>query len=175
MSEKRFLVGIFSHEDPVKEAVKSLRNDGVKIQEVYSPYAIHGLEDLLGYKRSRLPKASFLFGMTGTSLALFTLFWMMGYDWPMIIGGKNFASLPPFIPVTFEFTVLLAAFGMVFTFFIASNLKPWAKPRIYDIRITLDKFAIAIDLDKNTKDRGEIDTLLKGLGAEEVNEKNFKH
>ena len=89
MSGKRFLVGIFDHENPVKEAVKSLRTDGVKIDEVYSPYAIHGLEDLLGYKRSRLPKAAFLFGMTGTTLALTTLFLMMGYDWPMIIGGKN--------------------------------------------------------------------------------------
>ena len=64
---------------------------------------------------------------------------------------------------------------MVFTFFIASNLKPWAKPRIYDIRITLDKFAIVIDLDKNTKEQGEIESLLNSLGAEEVNEKNFKH
>ena len=175
MSGKRFLVGIFDHEDPVKKAVKSLRTDGVNIHEVYSPYAIHGLEDLLGYKRSRLPRVAFLFGMTGTTLALTTMFLMMGYDWPMIIGGKNFASLPPFIPVTFELTVLLAAFGMVFTFFIASNLKPWAKPRIYDIRITLDRFAIAIDLDKNSKEQGEIESLLKGLGAEEVNEKNFKY
>jgi hypothetical protein len=99
---------------------------------------------------------------------------MMGYDWPMIIGGKNFAALPPFIPVIFEITVLLASFGMVFTFFIASDLKPWAIPKIYDIRITLDKFAIAIDLDKNTKSQSEIDTILNSSGASEVNEKNFK-
>jgi hypothetical protein len=46
---------------------------------------------------------------------------MLGYDWPMIIGGKDHASLPPFIPVTFELTVLLAAFGMVITFFIVSD------------------------------------------------------
>jgi hypothetical protein len=82
--------------------------------------------------------------------------------------------LPPFVPVTFELTVLLAAFGMVFTFFIASDLKPWAKPRIYDIRITLDKFAIAIDLDGNSKSQKEIEALLTSSGASEVNEKNFK-
>lgn len=174
MSGKRFSVGIYEHEDTVKEAVKSLRNDGVKIHEVYSPYAIHGMEDLLGYKLSRLPRAAFLFGMTGTALALTTLILMMGYDWPMIIGGKNFASLPPFVPVTFELTVLLAAFGMVFTFFIASDLKPWAKPRIYDIRITLDKFALAIDLEGNSKSQEEIEALLTSSGASEVNEKNFK-
>jgi hypothetical protein len=174
MSGKRYSVGIYEHEDTVKSAVKSLQEGGVKIQEVYSPYAIHGLEDVLGYKLSRLPKAAFLFGLTGTTLALSMLYLMMGYDWPMIIGGKNFTSVPPFIPVTFELTVLLAAFGMVFTFFIASDLKPWAKPKIYDIRITLDKFAIAIDLDKNTKSQSEIDAILNSSGASEVNQKNFK-
>jgi len=174
MSAKKFKVGIYEDEDTVKEAVKSLRKEGVKIHDVYSPYAIHGMEDLLGYKLSRLPKAAFLFGLTGTTVALSFLIWTMGYDWPMIIGGKNFASLPPFVPVTFEITVLLAAFGMVFTFFIASNLKPWAKPRMYDIRITLDKFAIAVPVDHNTKSTSEIESLLNSSGASEVNDKNFK-
>ena len=174
MSGKRYSVGIYEHEDKVKSAVKSLQEGGVKIHEVYSPYAIHGMENVLGYKLSRLPKAAFLFGLTGTTLALSMLYLMMGYDWPMIIGGENFTSVPPFIPVTFELTVLLAAFGMVFTFFVASDLKPWGKPKIFDIRITLDKFAIAIDLDKNTKSQSEIDAILNGSGASEVNEKNFK-
>ena len=174
MSGKRYSVGIYEHEDTVKSAIKSLQEGGVKIHEVFSPYAIHGLENVLGYKLSRLPKAAFLFGLTGTTLALTMLYLMMGYDWPMIIGGKNFTSVPPFIPVTFELTVLLAAFGMVFTFFVASDLKPWGKPKIFDIRITLDKFAIAIDLDKNTKSQSEIDAILNGSGASEVNEKNFK-
>ena len=174
MSGKNYLVGIFNHEDTLKKAVTSLREGGASIHEVFSPYAIHGMDDLLGYKMSRLPKASFLFGITGTILAFTTLWTMMGIDWPMIIGGKNHASVPPFIPVTFEFTVLLAAFGMVFTFFIASDLKPWARPKIFDKRITLDKFALVIDLDKNKLSKSEIDSLLKSNGAEEVNEKNFK-
>ena len=174
MSGKNYIVGIYDHEDEVKSAVKSIRDGGAKIHEVYSPYAIHGMDDLLGYKMSRLPKASFLFGMTGTILAFGTLWTMMGIDWPMIIGGKNFASVPPFIPVTFEFTVLLAAFGMVFTFFIVSNLKPWARPQIFDKRITNDKFAIVIDLDRNKLSQAEVKSLLQGTGAEEINEKNFK-
>ncbi len=173
MSGHKFSVGIFDHEDKVKEAVKALRGEGVKIEEVYSPYAIHGIDDLLGYRMSRLPIAAFLFGMTGTSLALFFLFWTMGYDWPMIIGGKNFASLPPFIPVTFELTVLLAAFGMVFTFFVASDLKPWARPRIFDPRITNDKFAVVVAAEHNSKPQSEIEALMRNAGAEEVNEKTY--
>src|SRR6266480_1944796 len=122
-SNKNFVVGIFDDEDILIDGVEKIRERGVKIHEVYSPFPVHGLDEALGYRKSRLPKAAFLFGLTGTILALFTQTWMLGFDWPMDIGGKNHASLPPFIPVTFEFTVLLSAFGMVFTFLIISNMK----------------------------------------------------
>ena len=112
-ADKHFVVGIFDDEDILLSGIKKVRKSGVKIQEVYSPFPVHGIDDALGYKKSRLPIAAFLFGMTGTMLALTMQIGMLGFDWPMIIGGKNFASLPPFIQVTFELTVLLAALGMV--------------------------------------------------------------
>lgn len=170
---KNFVVGIFNDEDVLLDAVGSIRGKGVKIHEVFSPFPVHGLDEQLGYKRSRLPIAAFLFGMTGTSLALFTQIWMLGYDWPMIIGGKNHASLPPFIPVTFEFTVLCAAFGMVITFFIVNDMKPYKWPRQFDIRSTDDKHVMAIDLASNKLSKDEITRILKDSGASEVNEKNF--
>lgn len=169
-----YIVGIFDQEDALKTAVKSIRGDGVKIHEVYTPYAIHGMEDMLGYRMTRLPIASFFFGLTGTTLALTMLYWMMGYDWPMIIGGKDFASLPPFIPVTFELTVLLAAFGMVFTFFVASDLKPWGKPRVFDNRCTQDKYVLVVDLGENQKSGEAINKMLTTAGATEVNRKSFE-
>src|SRR5688572_7862491 len=172
-NNKNFILGVFSDEDVLVSAVTSVRGRGVKIHEVYSPFPVHGLDEALGYRRSRLPIAAFLFGMTGTSLALFTQIWMLGFDWPMIIGGKNFASLPPFIPVTFEFTVLLSAFGMVGTFFIACDMKPYKWPRMYDIRSTNDKHVMAVDLEANKLSKDDIKNILKASGAEEVNEKNF--
>ena len=172
-SNKHFIVGIFEDEDVLLKAVENSRDKGVKIHEVYSPFPVHGLDEALGYKRSRLPIAAFLFGMTGTSLALLMQFWMLGYDWPMIIGGKNHASLPPFIPVTFEMTVLLAAFGMVGTFFIASDMKPYKYPRQFDLRSTDDKHVMAIDLANNKLSKEELASILKSNGASEVNEKNF--
>src|SRR6187402_1488303 len=155
-SNKHFLVGVFDDEDVLLHAVEKVRGSGVKIHEVFSPFPVHGLDDALGYKRSRLPRAAFLFGLTGTSLALFTQIWMLGYDWPMIIGGKNHASIPPFIPVTFEFTVLLSAFGMVITFLIVSDMKPYKWPRQYDIRSTDDKHIMAVDLGSNRLSKDEI-------------------
>ncbi|MEO5601032.1 MAG: DUF3341 domain-containing protein [Cyclobacteriaceae bacterium] len=172
--DKNFLVGIFEDEDVLINAVRSLRMKGIKIHEVYSPFPVHGLEEVLGYTRSRLPIAAFLFGLTGTSLALLMQFWMLGFDWPMIIGGKPYASLPPFIPVTFEFTVLLSALGMVATFLIVSDMKPYRWPRQFDIRSTDDKHVMAIDIDLNgTKSRTDITQLLREAGASEVNEKIF--
>jgi hypothetical protein len=172
-TSEKFLVGIFDDEDILLQGVDGIRDKGVKIHEVYTPFPVHGLDEALGYKRSRLPIAAFMFGMTGTILALTMQIWMLGYDWPMIIGGKNFVSLPPFIPVTFELTVLLSALGMVATFFVVSDMKPYKTPRSYDIRSTDDKHVMAIDLASNKLSKEEISRILKDNGASEVNEKNF--
>ena len=173
MDTKNYLVGIYNDEDVLLQAVSNIREKGIKIEEVYSPFPVHGLDDALGYRRSRLPIAAFLFGMTGTSLALLMQIWMLGFDWPMIIGGKNHVALPPFIPVTFEMTVLFAAFGMVGTFLIVSDMKPYRWPKPFDLRSTDDKHVMAIDLGSNHLSKEEISTILKSTGAEEVNEKNL--
>ncbi len=170
---EKYIVGVYGDDESTLKAVKSIREAGLKIHEVFSPFPIHGIDDALGYKRSRLPKAAFMFGTLGFALALTMQFWMMGFDWPMIIGGKNFASLPPFVPVTFELTVLLSALGMVGTFMVASNLKPYKRPRIFDERITDNKHVIAIDLGENKLSKKEITDLVSKTGAEEVNEKQF--
>jgi hypothetical protein len=171
---KSFIVGVFEDEDVLIDAVRTIRRTGVKIHEVYSPFPVHGLDEALGYTRSRLPIAAFLFGMTGTVLALVMQIWMLGYDWPMIIGGKDFASIPPFIPVTFELTVLLSALGMVATFLIISDMKPYAWPVQFDVRSTDDKHVMAIDLAYNTGMSTEnLTRLLKDAGASEVNLKTF--
>jgi hypothetical protein len=173
--DTNFILGVYDDEDVLLHAIKDVRSSGIKIHEVYSPYPVHGIDDVLGYKRSKLPIAAFLFGMLGTSLALTMQFYMMRFDWPMIIGGKDFAAVPDFIPVTFEMTVLLAAFGMVGVFMISSNLKPWAQPRIFDLRITDDKHVMAIDIANNTSmELEKIQEILKASGASEVNKKSFE-
>jgi len=173
-ADKHFVVGVFNDEDVLLSAVKKIRGNGVKIHEVYSPFPVHGLDEQLGYKRTRLPIAAFLFGLTGTCLALTMQIGMLGFDWPMIIGGKDFWSIPPFIPVTFELTVLLSALGMVATFMIVSDMKPYKWPRQFDLRSTNDKHIMAIDLStNNAKSKDELTRILKDAGAEEVNEKEF--
>lgn len=174
MADKsNYIVGVYEDEDVLLKAIKQIREGGVKIHEVYSPFPVHGIDDALGYKRSKLTIVAFLFGLLGTSLALTMQFGMMTIDWPMIIGGKDYAPVPSFIPVTFELTVLLASFGMVGTFMIISNLKPWGKAKLFDKRITDDKHIVAIDLGKNKLEESAISGLLKTSGASEVNTKTL--
>ena len=173
--DTHFILRVYDDEDVLLHAVEQVRGTGVKIHEVYSPYPVHGLEHVLGYKRSRLPIAAFLFGMLGTTLALTMQFYMMKFDWPMIIGGKDHAAFPDFIPVGFELTVLLASFGMVSVFMISSNLKPWAQPRIFDVRSTDDKHIMAIDIANNSAiEVDQIKEILRSSGATEVNNKSFE-
>ena len=173
--EKQFLVGIFDDDDILIKATKALRADGVKIYEAYTPFPVHGLESALGYKRSFLPKVAFFFGFLGLSLGLLMQFWMMGVDWPMIIGGKDFAPLPTFIPVTFELTVLIAALGMVGVFMVSNDLKPHRKPKIFDPRGTDDKHLLVIDQSDNSSiTKQELEKILTTNGAVEVNEKIYE-
>lgn len=171
MAQKKFLVGIFSDEDVIREAAESVRGKDVKIKEVYCPYPVHGLDSALGYDRPRMGVSAFFFGLTGTILAFLLTFWTMGIDWPMNVGGKNFFPFPTNIPIVFELTVLLASYGMAFTFFVTDKLTPGNNPVIFDIRSTDDKFAMAIDLGKNEKSQDDIAKILKEAGAEEVNYK----
>ncbi len=166
---KNFLVGIFDDEDVLMDSIAKLRNTGIKIFEVYTPFPVHGLDTALGYKPSNLPIAAFLFGMAGTILALTMQIGMLGFDWPMDIGGKPYIPIPSFVPVTFEITILLAALGMCFTFFIVSDLKPYKVPYMFDKRSTDDKFVMAIDLDSNKENSEAITKLLQETGAIEIN------
>lgn len=172
-STNQYILGVYEDEDVLLSAIRNVRSGGVKIHEVYSPFPVHGIDDALGYKKSRLSIVAFMFGLLGTSLALTMQLGMMSVDWPMIIGGKDYAPIPSFIPVTFELTVLLASFGMVGTFLIISNLRPWARPKLFDLRITDDKHVMAIDLGKNSMDQAAISKLLKDSGASEVNHKTL--
>lgn len=173
MSEsKKYILGVFDDEDVVMSAIPKIRETGTKIQEVYSPFPIHGIDDKLGIKRSRLPIAAFLFGLAGFSFAVWMQTYMLGFDWPMNIGGKPNLAFPSFVPVSFELTVLISALGMVATFLISSDLKPYSIPEPLDVRSTDDKFIIAIE-NKNI-DLDAVTNLLKSNGAIEVNQKEVK-
>lgn len=170
---KRYVLGIFDDEDVLLHAVESVRAAGVKIHDVFSPYPVHGIDDALGIERSRLPIAAFFFGCAGLSFALWMQIYMLGFDWPMIIGGKPQIALPSFIPVAFELTVLFTAFGMMITFFTICGLYPKPKVQVMDLRATDDKFVMAIEMDATSSQLPRVTELLRANGATEVNQKEM--
>lgn len=171
---KHYIVGVFDDGDVLKDAVTSVKSKGVDIYECFTPFPVHGLEHAMGFKPTRLPIVAFMFAMLGVALALTMQISMIVIDWPMIIGGKPFFAYADFVPVTFELGILLTAFGMVGTFLVRSDLKPYAVPEIFDIRQTDDKHIMALDLEKNSMSEDELSSLLSSVGASEVNKKDFE-
>ena len=170
---KRYALGIFEDEDVLLHAVENLRAAGVKIFDVFSPYPVHGIDDALGIDRSRLPIAAFFFGMMGLAFALWMQIYMMGFDWPMIVGGKPAISLPAFIPVAFELTVFFTCHGMALTFFTITGLYPRFKVPVMDVRATDDKFVVAVEMDDRSSQLPRLTELLRANGASEVNQKEM--
>lgn len=171
MTNKKYILGVYDDEDVLLHAIEKIRAAGTKINTVFSPYPVHGIDDALGIERSRLPIAAFIYGLLGLSFALWMQIYMLGFDWPMIIGGKPHIALPSFIPVSFELTVFCCAHGLVVTFMIVCGLYPRLSVPVLDVRSTDDKFIMAIEVKEGHTDVQKVNTLLRDNGAIEVNEK----
>ncbi|NHA05730.1 DUF3341 domain-containing protein [Mucilaginibacter sp. HC2] len=174
MSNTKYILGIFDDPDDLMHGIDKLQKNSVPIYDVYTPMPIHGIDAKLGIKDSRLGYAAFMFGCMGGTTIFTLVYYFLVHDWPMDIGGKNFFAIPDFIPVTFEWTVLFASYGMAFTFFFATHLFPGRAPRVMDLRATNDKFVIAIDAKGNIPHE-DINTILKEAGASEVKHNDRKY
>lgn len=175
MEGNKFLVGLFDHEDNLIDAVRAFKKAGIEITDALTPFPVHGLEHELGYKDSRLHTAGFFFGLTGLVVAFAVMTWITTSNYPLNVGGKPNWSVPSFIPITFELTVLFASVGMVIVYCIRNGLFPGNVPRIFDERITDDRFALTFDVDNASKsEMQEIVKLLEGAGAVEIKAKEFE-
>lgn len=167
MAIKKFVVGCFYDENVLFPAVKQVRKSGYKIHDVYTPFPIHGLDAAMGLRDTSLHTAGFIYGITGTAVALSFITWVFTTDWPMNIGGKPFFALPAWIPITFELTVLFSAVGMVLTFCYLCQLAPFVKKDHFHLRATDDTFVMAIECTDKTND-AEVQQFLESLGAAEI-------
>lgn len=168
MNVKKFVVGLFDDEKVLYPAVKKVRKGGFKIHDVYTPFPLHGLDKAMGLRETSLHTAGFIYGITGTTIALSFMSWVFNASWPLNIGGKPHMPLPAFIPVTFEFTVLCAAVGMVLSFCYLCQLAPFLKKHHFHPRATDDKFVMVIEC-TSASTEAEATALLQSIGAHEVN------
>ncbi|HEX6333605.1 MAG TPA: DUF3341 domain-containing protein [Flavisolibacter sp.] len=167
MAIKKFVVATFDDEAVLFPAVKAVRKGGYKIHDVYTPMPIHGLDAAMGLRDTSLHTAGFIYGITGTATALGFISWALAYDWPLNFGGKPFFSLPAWIPIIFELTVLFACVGMVLTFCYLCQMAPFVKKDHFHPRATDDLFVMAVECTSKTNE-AEATQFLQGLGALEV-------
>ena len=167
MAKKKFVVASFDDEDVLFPAVKKVRTAGYKIKDVYTPFAVHGLDHALGMRETSLHTAGFIYGITGTTTALSCISWIFTKDWPLDIGGKPHFALPAWIPIIFELTVLFAAVGMVLTFCYICQLAPFVKKHHFHVRATDDLFVMAIECNEHTNVE-DLVGFMKSTGAVEV-------
>jgi hypothetical protein len=170
----KVLYGLYNDEEDLKSAVKVANAAHLNIMDVYTPFPVHGLDPIMGLKESRLHYLGFVYGAIGASFGFLTMSWIFTRDWPVIFGGKPYWSVPAFIPITFEMTVLFAAWGMTITFYTICGMWPGVKAKTLDDRITDDKFCVAFDV--TSASDSEVDGL-KGFfsktNAAEVNVKTI--
>jgi len=170
MEQNNVIVGIYEDPDVLVDAIQKIKDKGIKIKNVFSPFPIHGVFEALGLK-TRLPYLTFIYGVIGVSATFAFLYWTSVVSYPLKFGGKPLNSLS-FIIIMFVATIFVATLLTFMTFFIRQKLGPGKKVVMLDPRTSDDKFAIVIDKDPELsgEDITKINTVLKETGAVEVND-----
>jgi len=170
MSSHKVVHAFYTDDDVLMDAVKTVKDAHYHIEEVFTPFPVHGLDKAMGLEPTRLAITSFMYGLVGLAVATVMMNFIMIEDWPQDIGGKPSFSyienMPAFVPIMFELTVFFAAHLMVITFYMRSRLWPFKQAENPDIRTTDDHFLMEIPVGDDVE---ALQTLLKETGAVEIN------
>jgi hypothetical protein len=169
MGTTKVIHALYTDDDVLMSAVKAIKAEKHYIEEVYTPFPVHGLDKAMGLEPTRIAIASFLYGCVGLIVATIMMNFIMIEDWPQDIGGKPSFSyienMPAFVPIMFEMTVFFAAHLMVITFYLRSRMWPFKNAENPDPRTTDDHFLMEIPIQNNEK---QLKSLLTKTGAVEI-------
>tara|TARA_B100000900_G_scaffold397567_1_gene398056 strand:- start:270 stop:800 length:531 start_codon:yes stop_codon:yes gene_type:complete len=169
MKGNRFIQALYDDDDTLLSAVKKIRSEKHHIEEVFTPFPVHGLDKALGLEDTRIAIMAFIYGCIGFVVSVAMMNFIMIEDWPQNIGGKPSFSylenMPAFVPIMFELTVFFAAHLMVITFYMRSKLWPFKKAENPNPLTTDDKFLVELEINNNEK---ALSSLLKKSGAIDV-------
>lgn len=164
----RTFIGFFEDEHDLLDAARECRSREIPIIDVISPFPIHGLDDVLGIRPSRLPWVTFIGGAIGLGIGLWFQYWSTATSFPIDVGGKPWDSFPAFAPVAFEMTILFAGLSTAFALFARSFLWPGKKTKPGLEVTTDDRHALILE----QRDARFLDSDLEGLlekhGAQEI-------
>ena len=160
------VLAVFSHLDTTLAAIKQLRSAGHTDFTVYSPIPRHEIEDALGQPVSPVRAFTLVGGIAGCAVGAWITLWMSA-DWPIVVGGKPVGSIPPYVVIMFEMTILFGALstilGILFNALFAARRLGTI---LYDPRFTNDRFGVFVPAGSDKVAKAE--SLLREAGAEEV-------
>lgn len=168
------LAALYNTPDEITRAAADVAGRGYEKFDVYTPYPLHGMDDAMGMKGSKVGYVSFALGLTGMCLALLMIWWMSSVNYPNIIGGKPFFSLPPAIPITFEGTILFTGIATVLGMLILFNQLPKINSPLNDTdfmkNVSSDKYGLFIKAEDDKFIASEVKSLFLSEGAYDVQE-----
>lgn len=161
------IVGLFKDPYHLLRAAKEAKTRRFKHCDAFVPFPVHGLDELLNIKRSKIPWVTLVVGLAGCFGGLLLQIWTSAIDWPLNIGGKPFLSLPAFIPITFECTILLGGLSTFAALLVICKL-PNFHTRALDPGITNNVFALYIPAKESGFKEQDVKQFLKNSGAYEI-------
>ena len=164
MGGGRYL-GIFQEVDTAVKAIEELRKAGLSELETYSPLPQHELEHALHPPQSPVRMFTLVGGLTGAAAGFALAIWT-SLDWPLITGGKPIVSLPAFVVIAFELTILFGALSTVLGLIINARLGPQRRDLAYDPRFSAGSFGVLVDAPAGKGDVAR--KIMEEAGATEV-------
>ena len=168
------LMAEFNDVTTLVAAAERATKEGYKKVDAYTPFPVHELFDALDAHDKRLPLIVLLAGIFGAFAGFGLCYWVSAIAYPLNIGGRPFNSWPAFIPVTFEVTILVAAFTCVFSM-LGLNGLPMPYHPVFNVprfasRASQDGLFLSIEAVDPKFDRDKTRAFLQDVGAKEINE-----
>ena len=176
--EKSDLLGLLAEFDDAHALIhgaEKMRDAGYIRWDCHTPFPVHGLNDAMGLRPTKLPYLTFVYGLGGLTVGLLMQWWMNAHDYQFMISGKPLWSIPANVPIAFELTILFAAVGTFLTMFILNGLPQYYHPVFNSERFkraTDDRFFISVDARDSkfdaTETRAVLSTIEGCLNVEEL-------
>jgi hypothetical protein len=172
MSAMKFgMLAEFSTPADLMHAAEKIRDAGYRRWDVFSPYPIHGMNQAMGLKNSRVGWFGFIGGCTGYTTGMLMIWWMNAHDYPILVGGKPMFSPYFAFPPSYELTILFTAFGSIIGMLLLNKL-----PRLYNplqkvprfAKVTHDSYFLVVETTDPKYSEAETRKLLESVGSKHI-------
>lgn len=166
------IAGIWLDEHKFVDAARKVRQSGYTKFDAISPFPLHGIDEAMDIPFSYIPWITLVFGLCGFAFGTWFTWWASSESWAINIGGKPLWSLPAFVPIMFECTILFASLSSVGALLWICGL-PKIDPAVIDPDLSCHKFGLFVPDNDSGFETAKVEQLLRSLGAVEVKRAEF--